>query len=87
VEALGRPGDVAFGISTSGRSPNVLAALRAAREKGLVTVGLTGAGGGSLRGIVDYLVDVPHADTQRIQEVHVMVVHVVCQVVEEAVAR
>jgi D-sedoheptulose 7-phosphate isomerase len=87
VEALGRPGDVAFGISTSGRSPNVLEALRAARAKGLVTVGLTGGGGGALHGVVDYLVDVPHADTQRIQEVHLMVVHVVCQVVEEAVAR
>jgi D-sedoheptulose 7-phosphate isomerase len=87
VEALGRPGDVAFGISTSGRSPNVIGALRAAREKGLVTVGLTGGGGGSLRGLVEYLVDVPHAETPRIQEVHLMVVHVLCQVVEEAVAR
>ncbi len=87
VEALGRPGDVALGISTSGRSPNVLEALRAAREKGLVTVGFTGGGGGPLRDLVDYLVDVPHSDTQRIQEVHLMVVHVVCQVVEEAVAR
>ena len=87
VEALGRPGDVALGISTSGRSPNVLEALRAARANRLVTVGLTGSGGGALRGRVDYLIDVPHADTQRIQEVHAMVVHVVCQVVEEAVGR
>jgi D-sedoheptulose 7-phosphate isomerase len=83
VEALGRPGDVAFGISTSGRSPNVLEAMRAARARGLVTVGLTGGGGGSLRGLVDHLIDVPHADSQRIQEVHAMDVHVVCQVVEE----
>jgi D-sedoheptulose 7-phosphate isomerase len=87
VEALGRPGDVALGISTSGRSPNVLEAMRAARARGLVTVGLTGGGGGPLRDLADYLVDVPHADTQRIQEVHLMVVHVLCQVVEEAVAR
>jgi D-sedoheptulose 7-phosphate isomerase len=85
VEALGRRGDVALGISTSGRSRNVVEALRAARAQELVTVGLTGGGGGDLRGLVDYLIDVPHADTQRIQEVHAMVVHVLCQVVEEAV--
>jgi D-sedoheptulose 7-phosphate isomerase len=85
VEALGRKGDVAFGISTSGRSRNVIEALRAARGQELVTVGLTGGGGGELRGLVDHLIDVPPADTQRIQEVHAMVVHVLCQVVEEAV--
>jgi D-sedoheptulose 7-phosphate isomerase len=87
VEAHGRPGDVALGISTSGRSPNVVLALRAARERGLVTVGLTGNGGGSLAGRVDHLIDVPHADTQRIQEVHTMVLHVLCEVVEEAASR
>ncbi len=85
VEALGRPGDVALGISTSGRSPNVLEALRAARAGRLLTVGLTGGGGGSLPEAVDFLIDVPHSDTQRIQEVHAMVVHVLCQVVEEAI--
>jgi D-sedoheptulose 7-phosphate isomerase len=85
VEALGKRGDVAIGISTSGRSRNVLEALRAARAQELVTVGLTGGGGGDLRGLVDHLIDVPHADTQRIQEVHSMVVHVLCAVVEEAV--
>jgi D-sedoheptulose 7-phosphate isomerase len=87
VEAHGRPGDVALGISTSGRSPNVVLALRAARERGLVTVGLTGNGGGALAGRVDHLIDVPHADTQRIQEVHTMVLHVLCEVVEEAASR
>ena len=86
VEALGRPGDVALGISTSGRSTNVVEALRAARERGLVTVGLTGGGGGRLPGLVDHLIDVPHEDTQRIQEVHGMVLHVLCEIVEEAVA-
>src|SRR3990172_1695762 len=85
VEAHGRPGDVAFGISTSGRSPNVISALRLARERGLVTVGLTGAGGGELPGLVDYLIDVPHPATPRIQEVHGMVIHLLCQMVEEAV--
>jgi D-sedoheptulose 7-phosphate isomerase len=85
VEAHGRPGDVALGISTSGRSPNVVEALRAARERGLVTVGLTGNGGGELRGLVHHLIDVPHVDTPRIQEVHAMVLHLLGQVVEEAV--
>ena len=84
VEAHGRPGDVALGISTSGRSPNVVEALRAARQRGLVTVGLAGNGGGELRGLVHHLIDVPHADTQRIQEVHSMVLHLLGQVVEEA---
>jgi len=87
VEAHGRPGDVAVGITTSGRSPNVVQALQLARERGLVTVGLTGGGGGRLAGAVDYLIDVPHAETARIQEVHVMVVHVLCQIVEDAMPR
>jgi D-sedoheptulose 7-phosphate isomerase len=87
VEAHGRPGDVAVGITTSGRSPNVVQALQLARERGLVTVGLTGNGGGRLAGLVEYLIDVPHAETPRIQEVHAMVVHVLCQVVEEAMPR
>jgi D-sedoheptulose 7-phosphate isomerase len=87
VEAHGRGGDVALGISTSGRSPNVVEGLRAARERGLVTVGLTGEGGGEVAGLVDHLIAVPHPDTQRVQEVHAMVLHVLCQAVEEAVAR
>jgi D-sedoheptulose 7-phosphate isomerase len=87
VEAHGRPGDVAVGITTSGRSPNVVQALQRARERGLVTMGLTGGGGGLLAAAVDYLIDVPHAETARIQEVHVMVVHVLCQIVEEAMPR
>jgi D-sedoheptulose 7-phosphate isomerase len=85
VEAHGRAGDVAVGISTSGRSPNVVQALSVARERGLVTVGLTGGGGGQLSGQVDYLIDVPTTSTPRIQEVHGMVVHLLCQIVEEMV--
>jgi D-sedoheptulose 7-phosphate isomerase len=87
VEAHGRPGDIALGISTSGRSPNVVEALRAARARGLLTVGLTGEGGGELRGLVEHLIAVPHPDTQRVQEVHGMVLHVLAQVVEEAAGR
>jgi D-sedoheptulose 7-phosphate isomerase len=86
VEAHGRPGDVAIGITTSGQSPNVVEALRVARERGLVTVGLTGRSGGKVAFLVDHLIDVPHHDTARIQEVHAMVVHVLCQIVEEAFA-
>jgi D-sedoheptulose 7-phosphate isomerase len=84
LEAHGRPGDVAVGITTSGRSENVVAALSAARQRGLVTVALTGNGGGRLKGAVDYLIDVPHRETPRIQEVHGMVVHILCQMIEEA---
>lgn len=84
VEAHGRPGDVAIGISTSGRSPNVLAALARAHQLGLITVGLTGNGGGSLCELVDHLIDVPSADTPRIQEVHGMVVHILCELIEES---
>jgi D-sedoheptulose 7-phosphate isomerase len=87
VEAHGRPGDVAVGISTSGRSVNVVVALVRARARGLLTVGLTGGGGGRLGGLVHYLVDVPHHETARVQEVHGMVVHVLCRIVEEALGR
>ena len=83
VQAHGRPGDVAIGISTSGRSKNVLAAVEWARAHGLVTVGLTGGGGGDLARLVDYLIDVPSRETPRIQEVHGLVVHLLCQIVEE----
>lgn len=86
VEAHGRPGDVALGISTSGRSPNVVEAIRLAGARGLLTVGLTGGGGGRLGSLCHYLIDVPHHDTPRIQEVHSMVVHILCQTIEEGMA-
>jgi D-sedoheptulose 7-phosphate isomerase len=83
MEAHGRPGDVAIGISTSGRSRNVVAALEWARAHGLLTVALTGEGGGTLAGLVHHLIDVPSPETPRIQEVHGTVVHLLCQIVEE----
>lgn len=86
VEAHGRAGDVAFGITTSGRSQNVIEGLRTAKQRGLLTLGLTGRGGGALREMVDVLIDVPHDSTQRIQEVHGMVVHLLCEIVEDTVA-
>lgn len=85
IEAHGRKGDVAFGITTSGRSPNVVEALRLAKQRGLLTVGLTGRGGGPVAEIAEVLIDVPHDSTQRIQEVHGMVVHMLCEIVEDAV--
>jgi D-sedoheptulose 7-phosphate isomerase len=87
IEAPGGAGDVAIGISTSGRSANVVAALTTARARGLLTIGLTGRGGGALPPLCDVLVDVPHSDTARIQEVHAMVVHVLSELVEESLAR
>jgi D-sedoheptulose 7-phosphate isomerase len=86
IEAHGRAGDVAFGITTSGRSKNVIEALRTARQRGLLTLGLTGRGGGALREMVDLLIDVPHDSTQRIQEVHGMVLHLLSEIVEDTVA-
>jgi len=84
VEALGRPGDVAVGISTSGRSPNVLAALDAARARGLATAGFTGAAGGPLAERVDLCFRVPSESTPRIQEAHLAAAHAICELVEQA---
>ena len=84
VEALGRPGDVAVGITTSGRSPNVLEGLRAARGKGLLTVGLTGGHATPLAALCDHVVSVPSRTTARIQEVHILIGHVLCELVDEA---
>ena len=83
VEALGNPGDMAIGISTAGNSSNVFRAVRTAKHKGLITVGLTGANGGRLKGEVDYCICVPSEDTPRIQEAHILVGHILCELVEE----
>ncbi|MBN2371684.1 MAG: SIS domain-containing protein [Vicinamibacteria bacterium] len=83
LEAHGRPGDVAFGITTSGRSPNVVRAFEAARAQGLLAVALTGRGGGDLRDRLDLQIDVMHDETPRIQEVHGLVIHVLSQIIEE----
>jgi phosphoheptose isomerase len=82
VRALGRTGDVVVAISTSGRSVNVLSGLEAARERGLITIGLTGGDGGLLGRIVDIPIIVPSASTARIQECHIAVGHVLCEIVE-----
>lgn len=88
ITALGCPGDVVVAISTSGNSANVIQAVKAAREAGCVAVGLTGRGGGALAGDVDHLVAVPSDDVCRIQEIHGLSIHAVCEAIEEeAIAR
>jgi D-sedoheptulose 7-phosphate isomerase len=82
LEALGTPGDVAFGISTSGESPNVLDAIRYARERGLRTVALTGRDGGSIGAAAEIHVNVPDQNTARVQEVHRTIMHVMCELIE-----
>lgn len=82
VEALGRPGDVLVGISTSGTSRNVVAALAAAHAAGLSTIGLMGKAGGPMKEYCDVAILVPSSDTQRIQEAHIAVGHAVCELVE-----
>lgn len=86
VEALGRRGDVAFGISTSGRSANVVTALGAARERGLRTIALTGRDGGDVGAAAEIHINVPDASTARVQEVHRTLIHVICELVENSVA-
>jgi D-sedoheptulose 7-phosphate isomerase len=87
VEALGLPGDVALGISTSGRSANVVNAMRRARDLGLRTVGLTGEGGGAIADVADVLLAVPLTETARIQEVHLVTYHAICAALEQRIAR
>lgn len=84
VEALGRPGDVAVALTTSGTSPNVVEALKTARAKGLVTVGLTGEGGGDAAPLVDYLLDVPSRSTPRVQEAHLFILHLLAERLEKS---
>ena len=82
IEALGRPGDVALGISTSGGSPSVVKALETARSRGLKTIALTGRNGGGAAAAADIHVNVPSDSTARIQEVHRTLIHAVCELVE-----
>jgi D-sedoheptulose 7-phosphate isomerase len=84
VQGIGSPEDIAFGISTSGNSANVLRALNTARERKLVTVGLTGRIGGKLPGAVDHCICIPNDQTPRIQEAHILTGHILCELIEEA---
>jgi D-sedoheptulose 7-phosphate isomerase len=84
VEALGRPGDAALGISTSGRSPNIVAAMAAAQARGLRTIALIGNDAAALSGTTEILVSVPSGSTPRVQEAHRTLLHVICELVERA---
>mgnify|MGYP001824423555 FL=1 len=84
LESNGRQGDVFIGISTSGNSPNVLAALQCARELGIIAVGLTGQGESKMQEHCDYCIRVPSKSTPRIQESHIMLGHIICGIVEGA---
>ncbi len=83
VEALAATGDLVIGISTSGNSPNVLLALQLARETGCRTVGLLGKDGGSIKDVCDLALIVPTADTPRVQEAHITIIHIVCDLLEK----
>lgn len=82
LQAIGSEGDVFFAISTSGNSPNIIEAIKQARKMGMLIVGLTGEDGGQMNGLCDYLIKVPSKDTARIQECHIMIGHIICELVE-----
>ncbi|HET9057052.1 MAG TPA: D-sedoheptulose 7-phosphate isomerase [Chitinophagaceae bacterium] len=83
VKGIGNKGDVLIGLSTSGNSKNIIAAFEVAKEKGMKTIGFTGETGGKMKAISDYLLNIPSTDTPRIQESHILLGHIICQLVEE----
>lgn len=85
IQALGQRGDVFIGYSTSGKSPNVLLAFEEARERGMVCIGLTGNHDGPMRSLCEYLLEVPSADTPKIQECHLVLGHILCGLVENVI--
>jgi D-sedoheptulose 7-phosphate isomerase len=85
LDGIGIKGDVILGFSTSGNSVNIIKAFEVAREKGIVTIGLTGATGGNMKPLSDYLFNVPSTTTPRIQESHILIGHIICELVEEKV--
>lgn len=85
MEGIGNKGDVLVGLSTSGNSVNIVRAFEVARQKGIITVGFTGLSGGSMKALSDHLLNIPSTDTPRIQESHILVGHIICQLVEESI--
>jgi D-sedoheptulose 7-phosphate isomerase len=85
IEGIGNKGDVLVGLSTSGNSQNILNAFDAARSNGMITIAFTGLTGGQMKMSADYLLNIPSTDTPRIQESHIMVGHIICQLVEEMI--
>jgi D-sedoheptulose 7-phosphate isomerase len=82
VKGIGIKGDILIGLSTSGNSKNIVAAFEVAKEKGMITIGFTGATGGIMKNISDHLLNVPSTDTPRIQESHILLGHIICELVE-----
>ncbi|MCY7311693.1 MAG: D-sedoheptulose 7-phosphate isomerase [Chitinophagaceae bacterium] len=82
IEGIGQSGDVLIGLSTSGNSANIIKAFEAAKEKGVITIAFTGSSGGQMKSISDYLINIPSTDTPRIQESHIMIGHIICELVE-----
>jgi len=85
IEANGIKGDAFLGISTSGNSKNVIEGLKTSKSKGLITIGLTGESGGAMKDLCDYCICVPSNETPRIQEAHILIGHILCAVIEEAI--
>ncbi|MBS1579477.1 MAG: D-sedoheptulose 7-phosphate isomerase [Bacteroidetes bacterium] len=85
VDGIGVEGDVLIGLSTSGNSNNIIKAFEVAKEKGITTIGLTGQTGGKMKDCSDYLLNVPSTTTPRIQESHILLGHIICELVEEKV--
>ncbi|MES2774610.1 MAG: D-sedoheptulose 7-phosphate isomerase [Bacteroidota bacterium] len=83
LQGIGNAGDVLIGMSTSGNSKNIIAAMETAREKQIITIGMTGATGGQMKELSDHIFNVPSTDTPRIQEAHMLIGHIICQLVEE----
>jgi len=83
IKGIGKKGDVLVGLSTSGNSGNIVKAFETANEKGMITIGLTGSTGGKMKELSKYLLNVPSNDTPRIQESHILLGHIICQIVEE----
>lgn len=82
LRGSGREGDILIGLSTSGNSKNIVRAMETAREMGIITIGFTGETGGQMKFLCDYLINVPSTDTPRIQESHIMIGHILCEIVE-----
>jgi D-sedoheptulose 7-phosphate isomerase len=83
IKGIGKPGDMLVGLSTSGNSVNIVKAFEQAKANQLITVGFTGATGGKMKACSNYLINVPSTDTPRIQEAHITIGHIICQLVEE----
>ena len=85
IEGIGQSGDVLVGLSTSGNSANIVKAFEAAKEKKMITVAFTGISGGQMKTVSDFLINIPSVDTPRIQEIHIMAGHIICELVEEKI--